>query len=759
MTDGKQNRATRSALVHYLLAAGLAWTGLAAAEDPGWPRAIETAKGEIVVYQPQLESLEGDRLRSRAAVSVQPKGASDPVFGVIWADSRVFTDRDERTVEIVDVDVTDVRFADATDEQKQKLAELLEAEAEGWNLVISLDRVLASLAANQQQVEIARNLKFDPPVILYADDPAVLILIDGKPRWSAIAEGDLERAVNTPYTLVRVPNKNRYYLDGGVEWYAADDVMGPWTVDAKPPKKVRKLRSEEAAAAAQESIADREGYRPPRVVVATEPTELITTEGSPDYAPVAYTDLLYVDNTTSDILLDTASQRHFVVLSGRWYASKSLDGPWAHVASDALPADFARIPPESPKGNVLVYVAGTPQAEEAVMDAQIPQTAAVKRGRADLTVSYDGAPKFKAIEGTEMEYAINTSSSVLRIDGKYWVCEKAVWYVGEKPTGPWQVADHRPDVVDNLPPSNPHYSTKYVYVYDSTPDVVYVGYTPGYVGSYVYGGCVVYGTGWYYPPWYGHYYYPYSATWGFHMHYNPWYGWGGAVSWSNGPFTISFGFGGYGYGYPGYYPYGGWWGPAGFAYAHHHHYHHGHPGYYRPPGYHRGPGAPSTRPGGIGGGQTKPGAVQAKGGAAGRAGRDNLYNRPENKARIADRGTKGRQPGAAPNRPNNVFAGSDGNVYRRNQDGSWQQKQRDGWSNVNRDRGGTRTGTRPSAGSGEKAGSGRSSSGLERSYGARQRGNQRAGGYKGSRASAGRSGGMSGGARGGARRGGGGRRR
>ena len=44
------------------------------------------------------------------------------------------------------------------------------------------------------------------------------------------------------------------------------------------------------------------------------------------------------------------------------------------------------------------------QAREAVMDNQIPQTAAVKRGPAKLRVDYDGTPKFKRIEGTNMEW-------------------------------------------------------------------------------------------------------------------------------------------------------------------------------------------------------------------------------------------------------------------------------------------------------------------------------------------------------------------
>jgi transcriptional antiterminator Rof (Rho-off) len=227
----------------FLLAACLAAT-VALADDPGWPRELAHPKADVVIYQPQLESLDGDMLRARAAVSVKLKDAEDPVFGVIWSSSRVLTDRDSRTVELLETDVTDVRFTEASDEQKKKLEEFIEAEAEKWNLVISLDRVLSSLSANQEEIELGKGLKADPPVILYADSPSVLIQLDGEPRFTTIEEGKLKRVVNTPYTLVLLVKKEKYYLDGGIDWYVADDVMGPWTVDTKPPKKVRELRSE-----------------------------------------------------------------------------------------------------------------------------------------------------------------------------------------------------------------------------------------------------------------------------------------------------------------------------------------------------------------------------------------------------------------------------------------------------------------------------------------------------------------------------------
>ena len=85
--------------------------------------------------------------------------------------------------------------------------------------------------------------------------------------------------------------------------------------------------------------------------------------------------------------MDVNSQQYYVLLSGRWYRSSSLKGQWQFIPADKLPADFAKIPAGSPKDNVLASVAGTDEANEAVMDAAIPQTAKVDRKTATANVS------------------------------------------------------------------------------------------------------------------------------------------------------------------------------------------------------------------------------------------------------------------------------------------------------------------------------------------------------------------------------------
>ena len=72
------------------------------------------------------------------------------------------------------------------------------------------------------------------------------------------------------------------------------------------------------------------------------------------------------------------------------------------MRADQLPPTFAKIPPASDIGGVRVSVAGTEEAEDAVLDAAIPQTAAIDRSEAKLDVQYEGEPKFEKIAGTSV---------------------------------------------------------------------------------------------------------------------------------------------------------------------------------------------------------------------------------------------------------------------------------------------------------------------------------------------------------------------
>jgi hypothetical protein len=662
-----------------------AWVPSARAQKGAdWPRVVKSGKTEIIVYEPQVDSFEDVTLTSHMAVSVKRPTDAAPVFGALWATATLNVDRDRDVAKVRVIKIDRTRFPDAAEGDVTQLTSFLESDVPKWDLTISLATVRAGLEVPSAGEDV--EYKNDPPRILISNSLAILVNIDGQPRMQAVGNGDFQRVVNTPVPIILDPKSKRYWLYGSTVWFSTTDLLnGSWRYEKKAPKELTELvkltDSEKSAAKPEGKAATAKELSQAKIVVATEPTELIVTEGAPKYTPaVPGGGLLYVSNTGSNLFMEVATQRHFLGLSGRWFAAGSLNGPWTYVAPEDLPSEFANIPESSPKADVLAFVAGTDQAKDAVMDTVIPQTEEITRGDAKIDVTYDGEPRFTTIAGSQVQYAENTSHQVVRTAGRFYLCEQGAWYVSSAATGPWTVSDHRPEGIDTVPPSSPVYNTRYVNVYQATPTVVYVGYLPGYMWTFPSHGVVIYGTGWGYSPWIGPVYYPRPVTWGYHVRYTSWGGWSFGMSWNTGWYGMSSYWGpawgggwvvagGGFWGRPYYYGGGGWFGPGGYR-----------PLPPRPPIYRPGVGRPIQplrRP-------------------------NNIYARPNNPVRpLARPAVQGRpgigsgigggaagRPAPAPltrpnNRlPNNVYSDSNGNVHR-NTGSGWETRDNRAWKPSN----------------------------------------------------------------------------
>lgn len=557
-----------------------------------WPMTFTSGGDQVQIFKPQPETFDGTSFSARAAVALQRPGDANPIFGALWGSGVLAVDRVERKGTLSAFKVTDIRFPGITDDaERLRIQDMLSAGILRNAPPISIDWLVAALEEEKQASTAYNNT---PPDIIYREKPGILLFIDGKPLLKPV-EGkvrnsdpvyamnapDMERVVNTPFFVVR-PKGGAYWLYGSGLWYSAQDINGPWRNEKKAPPYVMELAASVDSTYSNERTLD----VVPEIVVTTKPAVLLDLNGPPQLQPYGNGTLMYATNTDQDLFLDIPSQDYYLLASGRWYATKDLrNGPWRYVSPDALPIGFAQVPEGSAKDGILAHVAGTDAAREAVRDASIPQTARVDRRTTTVSVSYDGAPEFTRINGTDVYSAVNASTVVLRIKGRYYVVDNAVWFEGNSPDGPWEVSTAVPAEVNSIPPSDPNYRVRYVYIYDHTPDVVFTGYTPGYLGSYVQAGTVIYGTGFQYDPWWNSYWYPRPYTWGFHMSYNPWYGWGFGATW------------GYNWFYPGwigyYRPYSwGWWGPYAYCppiatwYGHPHYWNghywpgHGNTGYY-----------------------------------------------------------------------------------------------------------------------------------------------------------------------------------
>ncbi len=657
------------------------------ASEISWPKIIKAPNGEITVYQPQPETLDGTTLSGRAAVSIKSKDSKRPTFGAIWITCTLEVDRDTRIAVLKDIKIPNIRFSDDIDSAViVKITKMIEEEMPKWNLEGSMDDIITTL----ESANVASESKFknDPPEIIVAYKPSILVFIDGEPVMKKMEGNDFQRIENSPFFIIYDTKKKEYYIYSETHWVTSENLKGPWVMLKKESSTLKKLREEILKANPPADPSEKEPPATiPDVIVRTKPAELIAFDGEPKFKPIENTNLLFVENTGDNVFMDIKSQNYYILVSGRWYSSKEMNGPWTFTEADKLPEDFAKIPEGSEKDAVLASVAGTNAARDAVLDAQIPQTAEVDRKTATVKVEYDGEPKFEKVDGTSMLYAVNSPQTVLKVGNKYYCVDNAIWFVSDSPKGPWQVSDTRPEEVKDIEPSSSVYNVKYVYIYDSTPDVVYVGYTPGYYGSYVYGPTVIYGTGWPYYPWYGMYYYPRPVTWGFSMSYNPWTGWGIGFGFSYGPVHMSFGgfYGGY---------YGGYWGCGAYHppyYPPHHppYYGGGYPGYGgHPPGQGSGnrPGYGGGNRPGEGGGN-RPSTLPSTG-TGNRGG--NIYgnNRAGVNPNISNRPTAGTSDVSKGNRSsqrnaNNIYTDKSGNVYKKTDKG-WESRQGNDWKSADK---------------------------------------------------------------------------
>jgi hypothetical protein len=502
--------------------------------DP-WPRDVSLPNAAVLVYQPQVNSWVGNQLDFRAALAIKPTGAQAETFGVVYATARTQVDKVTRTVVFENLQVSKTDFPTLPNRGAGYAAALQTSLAANLRS-ISLDRLEASLAAAGVK-PVPVQVQNDPPQVVVRYATSILVPVNGAPVWRQVpGDSRFQRVINTSALILKGGLTDQLYIHVYDGWLTASAINGPWTQSEVQPLGMDDL-AKKLAQSGQVDLLDggpQANPKPtlangvPDIVVSQAPTELIVFRGQPDFVPIAGTQLLWASNTTADVFIETSNNNYYVLMSGRWFRAPALNGPWSFVSANALPADFARIPPASRAGAVLPTVAGTPQAQEALISNSIPQTATVPlKGGPSFTPSFDGPPQLSEIAGTSLSYVVNASVPLIRAGADYYAVTAGVWFSAPAVTGPWRVATSVPAVIYTIPASSPLHYVTYVRIYEATPTVVYVGYTPGYMGTVVSPyGTVVYGTGYVYTPWVGTVWYAPPYTYGVAAApvYNPYVG-------------------------------------------------------------------------------------------------------------------------------------------------------------------------------------------------------------------------------------------
>jgi hypothetical protein len=202
---------------------------------------------------------------------------------------------------------------------------------------------------------------------------------------------------------------------------------------------------------------------PPTIIFSPAPALLIRIDGDPIYRPVPGTELQRVVNTKPLIVRDVAGMCYVKILDG-WMEAYSLEaGSWA--VSGVAPDGGDIAVRQAVASNTVDLLDG---ADRRTTGSQGLETGPapfifISTTPAALVVT-DGPMTFAAVEGTSLEYAVNTTADVFRepTDQEIYVLISGRWYRAWRTSGPWQLVASRDLPADfaRIPDGSPKASVK-----------------------------------------------------------------------------------------------------------------------------------------------------------------------------------------------------------------------------------------------------------------------------------------------------------
>ena len=507
-----------------------------------YPRERERDGRKVIIYAPQIRTWdEFKHFTAQIAVEFLAEDASAR-YGVIDLSGETTVNRETRIVSVPKPKVDRVTFSGGkgSAEHENRIRSVVESEPLEVPLDVFLyylaDGVLESPRRPDSTTPRRRSTWWSLRRTCSSSTVS-----RSRRRWEHWPRGDRQREFpGFPRQEDRklLPALRRSSLHVG-------KLAGPWGTVTELPPAFGKIpaKGEFASIAAVVATPSKAGAAP-AIITTFKPAEIVVLDGKPRGREIAGTGgLESIVNTESPLFrLDGT---YYLLVAGRWFSTKDLSrGPWKFTMP--LPDAFARIPEGDEDADVRASVPGTLEARRAVLEAEVPVTKTVKSGAApDIAVAYAGGEaKFEPIPQTQVARAVNTANDIIQYGDKYYLCYEGMWYVADKPTGPWAATADVPAAVYQIPPSSPAYPVTQVIVNTDDDGDVESSYDGAYAaGMFIGFGVAYYGTGYYYPPYYyGGYYYPYyGGSYGHGSWYNPNTGGYGSRSVYYGPY------GGYSY--------------------------------------------------------------------------------------------------------------------------------------------------------------------------------------------------------------------
>ena len=493
--------------------------------DGKFPKKRVLEGGTLTVYAPQVVSWENfEKAFLLMAVEFQPaEEDSQRIYATVEISNHTEIDMEQRLVIISEPHIERVLVAG---ERMPEYAEKLTNAIQRDSLAIPLDIFLISLAQDVLENDDNDGFNPAPPDIHVTHSPTMILSITGEQLIMPMGSTEYSIVGNANWPLLKSNDSDKYYLLHKQTWWTTDNLDGPWNRVSGQPEGLDQLDPEGEFSQFLVTPAESADVN---IFYVTEPTELISIDGEPEIEEIDEAKgLSFVSNTQSPLFV--FQSKIYFLASGRWFTTDDLeDGTWSMLKK--LPGVFSDIPEDHGMSYVRASVPGTLEARTALLEARLPErkTVAVD-DTLELENQYVGDPRFENIPNTSIARASNSGYEIFLYQGVFYLCYEGAWYQSDNAEGPWTPAFRVPDEVYKIPASSPSYPVTQVQVASSSSSsVIYVASSSYYSGIYSYYGMPVYGTGWYYPPYYPYYryygfyrpaYYPYYRSYGHGSYYN-----------------------------------------------------------------------------------------------------------------------------------------------------------------------------------------------------------------------------------------------
>lgn len=417
------------------------------------------------VHPPMVDSWDGGIFTGRSVVVAQPPSPAQSVAGTVTLKAVTQVNSAAGVASLVDTEALGVSFPAGVD-KTQAWQEFLRFAVPPKMTALPLTQLESGRGVAQVR-QTAAAADVTAPRIVVSERPAVLVYIDGNPRYVPVKGTKLMGVLNTRVLLLK-DAVGAHYLHLYDGWVKAASLKGPWRVTAAPPG-AQPLEQAARASGRVNLLAGKAGpdgkppalsaARLPDILVVQQPTALIVVDGPPRFTNITGTSLQRAVNTSAQLLKSTATGDVYVQINSAWFRAPAIGGPWSYVPPATLAADFSALPGNGRSRDPGVIVAD--------------------RRTATLSVNMDGDPVLEPIKGTTLNYVANASVPVIQVDIDNWYAvQNGVWFYATQATGPWTVTNNVPPQIYSIPPTVPIYHAIHSRVMASSTDITYYGY-PG----------------------------------------------------------------------------------------------------------------------------------------------------------------------------------------------------------------------------------------------------------------------------------------